>query len=50
MTRLETIATRQHSSRLRTVVFAACLAVAGLVSVATVQTAVAASHAQVAHR
>jgi hypothetical protein len=43
MTHLETIATRQTRSRLRTAVFAVCLAVVGVVSIASVQTAVVAS-------
>jgi hypothetical protein len=49
MTRLETIATRQTSSRLRTLVFAACLALTGVVSIATVQAAATSSH-QLARR
>lgn len=44
MTRLETIATRQTAGRLRTAVFAACLAIVGVVSIASVKTCVAASH------
>jgi hypothetical protein len=42
--RLETIATRQTTSRVRTLVFAACLALTGLVSVATVGAAATSSH------
>jgi hypothetical protein len=38
--RLATIATRQRSTRLRDAVFAACLAIAAVVSLSSVKTAV----------
>jgi hypothetical protein len=44
MNRLANIATRQTSNRVRTLVFAACLAAVGVVSIASVRTCVAASH------
>ncbi len=49
MTRLETIATRQTTGRVRTAVFAACLAIVGCVSIASVKTCVAASHIPASH-
>ena len=42
-TRLETIVTRQRTSRLHTIVFASFLALAGIISVSAVNTAVAAA-------
>lgn len=48
--RLETIATRQSTSRVRTLVFAACLALAGAVSIATVEAAATSSHELTARR
>jgi hypothetical protein len=42
-TRLETIATRQRTSRVHTIVFAAFLALAGIISVSAVNTAVSAA-------
>ena len=51
MTRLDNIATRQSKTRLRDVFFAACVALAAAVSIATVSTAShAASTAEVAQR
>ena len=41
--RLSTIATRQRSTRVRDAVFAACLALAAVVSLASVRTAAAAA-------
>ena len=41
--RLATIATRQRTSRLHTIVFAGFLALAGVISVSAVNTAVAAA-------
>jgi hypothetical protein len=50
-TRLETIATRQSKSRVRDVLFAACVALAAAVSIVTVNTASrAASTAELAQR
>jgi hypothetical protein len=42
-TRLETIATRQRTSRIHTIVFAGFLALAGIISISAVNTAVAAA-------
>ena len=42
-TRLETIATRQRTSRVQTIVFVAFLALAGVISISAVNTAVAAA-------
>ena len=50
MNRLDTIATRQKKSFIRDVVFAAFVALAAVVSVTGVGTAVAASNAHVAQR
>jgi hypothetical protein len=50
MNRLDTIATRQKKSFVRDVVFAAFVALAAVVSVTGVGTAVAASSAHVAQR
>lgn len=50
MTRLDTIATRQRSSRLRDAVFAACLALAAVVSLTSVGTAANAANPVVAQR
>jgi hypothetical protein len=49
--RLATIATRQRTSRVHTIVFAGCLALAGIISVSAVNTAVgAATPSHVVHR
>ena len=48
--RLDNIAARQRRSRLRDVMFAALMVVAGALSITSVSTAVRASHAQVANR
>jgi hypothetical protein len=50
--RLATIVSRQRSTRLRDAVFAACLALAAMISLTSVGTAAAAadSSVQVAHR
>jgi hypothetical protein len=51
MTRLDNIASRQRTSRLRDLAFAALVVVAGAVSISTVRLAVhASSQAYVAHR
>ena len=50
MNRLDTIATRQKKSFFRDVVFAALVALAAVVSVTGVGTAVAAAHTHVAAR
>jgi hypothetical protein len=49
MNRLATIATRQRQSRVRDVVFAALVVLAGAVSITSVSTAVHAAN-QIAHR
>jgi hypothetical protein len=49
-TRLETIATRQRQSRLHTIVFATCLAIAGVISASAINTAVDAATPTVAQR
>lgn len=49
-TRLATIVSRQRKSRVRDLAFAALVVLAGAVSLTTVRAAVAASHAEVAHR
>ena len=41
--RLASIATRQRTSRVQTLVFSACLALAGVISLSAVNTAVAAA-------
>jgi len=50
MNRLDNIASRQRTSRIRDVVFAALVVVAGAVSISTARLAIDASHAQVADR
>ena len=50
MTRLDTIATRQRSSRLRDLMFAAFVALAAIVSATAIGTAVDAASTHVASR
>jgi hypothetical protein len=50
MNRLDTIATRQKKSFVRDVVFAACIALAAVVSITGVSTAVAGAHTHVSAR
>ena len=50
MTRLDNIATRQRSSRTRSLVFAAFLALAAVVSISTVHTVAAQTQSHVAAR
>ena len=50
MTRLDNIATRQRKSRVRDLVFAALVVLAGAVSISSVSYAAHAAHTDVAHR
>ena len=50
MTRLDNIATRQRTSRLRDVAFAMLVVLAGTLSLTTASLAVRAAHAELANR
>jgi hypothetical protein len=50
MTRLDNIATRQRQGRVRDLVFAALVVLAGAVSISSVSYAAHAAHTDVAHR